>query len=358
MPYRFVRSFGDFLVCAGLVLAGIGGANLRAAFAQDGPGASSAGSLWVRYDGGRGPGAGRHVVLVSGDEEYRSEEALPMLGKILAERHGFTCTVLFAIDPETGLIEPDHQTNIPGLEQLEEADLMVLFTRFRELPPDQMAHIVEYTRSGRPIVGIRTATHAFQYERDPDHRFARYDWRSEEPGWEGGYGRQIFGETWVNHHGVHGEESTRGLVNGLHRDRPILNGVTRVWGPTDVYGLREVVGEEEVLLYGQSLSGMQPDSAPNLEKSLMPIAWTKRRETVTGSSARVFATTMGASVDLQDEDLRRLLVNAVYWGVGMEDAIPEEADVRFVDPYRPTDFGFGEHREGLRPSDFALQGGE
>lgn len=309
---------------------------------------------WVRYEGASGPGEGTHVVLVSGDEEYRSEEALPMLGKILAVRHGFTCTVLFPIDPETGTIEPDHQTNIPGLEQLDSADLMVLFTRFRELPDDQMEHIVEYTRSGRPIIGLRTATHAFQYKRHPDNPYAKYDWQSEVEGWEGGFGRQVLGETWVTHHGVHGEESTRGLVNGLHQDRPILNGVQKVWGPTDVYGLRDIEGNEDVLLYGQSLSGMDPSAPPNTSKSVLPVAWTKRYETETGNQARVFATTMGASVDLQSEDLRRLLVNAAYWSVGLEDSIPEEADVRYVDPYDPSSFGFDEHQEGLRPLDFAL----
>ena len=310
---------------------------------------------WVRYEGSSGPGEGTHIVLVSGDEEYRSEEALPMLGKILAVRHGFTCTVLFPIDPETGMVEPDHQTNIPGLEQLDSADLMVLFTRFRELPPDQMEHIDAYTRSGRPIIGLRTATHAFQYKRNPDSPYAKYDWQSEVEGWEGGYGRQVLGETWVTHHGTHGEESTRGLVNGLRQDRPILNGVADVWGPTDVYGLRDIEGDADVLLYGQSLSGMEPSAPPNTNKSILPVAWTKRYETETGNRARVFTTTMGASVDLESEDLRRLLVNAAYWAVGLEDSIPEEADVRYVDPYAPTAFGFDEHREGLRPSDFALE---
>ena len=71
---------------------------------------------WVVYDGYDGPGKGKHIVLISGDEEYRSEEALPQLGKILAKRHGFKCTVLFAVDPATGMIDPNNQTNIPGLE--------------------------------------------------------------------------------------------------------------------------------------------------------------------------------------------------------------------------------------------------
>src|SRR5260221_14733081 len=98
---------------------------------------------WVIYDGIDGPGKGKHIVFVSGDEEYRSEEALPQLAKILAKHHGFKCTVLFAIDPKDGTINPNI-SNIPGLEALKTADLMVIFLRFRVLPDDQMNHIVEY----------------------------------------------------------------------------------------------------------------------------------------------------------------------------------------------------------------------
>lgn len=91
---------------------------------------------FVVYDGTQGPAANmrdepKHIVLISGDEEYRSEETLPALGKILAQRHGFKCTVLFAIDPDTGEINPNINNNIPGLEALQSADLMVIFTRFR-----------------------------------------------------------------------------------------------------------------------------------------------------------------------------------------------------------------------------------
>ena len=103
---------------------------------------SSAAEQWIVYSGGSGPGAGKHVVLISGDEEYRSEEALPQLGKILATHHGFRCTVLFAIDPETGFIDPNVNDNIPGLANLDSADLMVIFTRFRALP-DEQTHLAK-----------------------------------------------------------------------------------------------------------------------------------------------------------------------------------------------------------------------
>src|ERR1700691_1364229 len=116
---------------------------------------------WVVYNGDTGPLKGKHVVLISGDEEYRSEEGLPQLAKILANHHGFRCTVLFAIDPADGTINPNRNDNILGLEALKTADLMVIATRFRDLPDEQMRHIVAYLEAGKPVIGLRTATHAF-----------------------------------------------------------------------------------------------------------------------------------------------------------------------------------------------------
>lgn len=94
--------------------------------------------LWLQYQGGEGPGKGKHIVLISGDEEYRSEEALPMLARILSNRHGFKCTVLFAIDPKNGVVNPYVNDNIPGLHFLKGADLMFIATRWRQLPDEQM----------------------------------------------------------------------------------------------------------------------------------------------------------------------------------------------------------------------------
>src|SRR5580698_3426910 len=89
----------------------------------------------------QGHAKGKNIVLISGDEEYRSEEGLPQLAKILATYHGFRCTVLFAIDPTNGTIDPNRNDNIPGLEALATADLMVIATRFRNLPDRQMKHV-------------------------------------------------------------------------------------------------------------------------------------------------------------------------------------------------------------------------
>src|SRR5262245_60994194 len=97
---------------------------------------------WVVYDGKKGPGQGKHIVFLTGDEEYRSVEGLPQLAKILAVRHGFKCTVLFSINKD-GEIDPNTRDNEPGLEALDSADLCVMALRFREWPDEQMKHFVD-----------------------------------------------------------------------------------------------------------------------------------------------------------------------------------------------------------------------
>ncbi len=317
--------------------------------------AAKSAELWVDFQGHHGPGVGKHIVLISGDEEYRSEEALPQLAKILATHHGFHTTVLFAIDPESGQIDPNRRDNIPGLEQLATAHLMILFTRFRDLPDEQMKHIVNYVASGRPILGMRTATHAFNLRETS--KYANWSWQSRE--WPGGFGRQILGETWIKHHGKHGKQSTRGLLVPAMRDHPILRGIGDgdIWGPTDVYGVRlPLPGDSQPLVLGQVLDGMRPDAPAATGKvndPMMPIAWIKTYQYGDGPPGRVFTTTMGAAQDLESEGLRRLLVNACYWLLGMEEQIPPRSQVDLVGTYVPTPFGFGGFRKGQRPSDFA-----
>ena len=228
---------------------------------------------WVVFEGKDGPGKGKHIVFVTGDEEYRSEESMPQLAKILAVRHGFKCTVLFAINRQTGEIDPLTLDNIPGLEALETADLMVMFTRFRELPDEQMKHIIDYTNSGKPIVGLRTSTHAFHYSKHKDSPYAKYSFNSREPG--GGYGRQVLGETWINHYGDHQKESTRGAIAPGMENHPIVRGCDDIWGPSDVYGLTTLTGDCKPVILGQVLKGMNPTDEPNTDKKPVPVAWTK-----------------------------------------------------------------------------------
>ena len=98
----------------------------------------------ITYEPGQGPGGGKHIVFVCGEWEYRCEESLPMMAKILAERHGFKCTVLFSINPRDGTVDPSIKTNIPDMKLLKTADMMVVFAMDLELPDEQMKHFVAF----------------------------------------------------------------------------------------------------------------------------------------------------------------------------------------------------------------------
>jgi hypothetical protein len=326
-----------------------------AALLQAAPALRLSAAEWVVYEGKSGPGQGKHIVFLSGDEEYRSEEGLPMLAKILAERHGFKCTVLFAINPASGVIEPTILNNIPGLEALDTADVCVMALRFRELPEAQMKHFVDYLNAGKPIIALRTSTHAFAYDRDKQSRYAKYDWRNRD--WPGGFGQQVLGETWVDHHGKHGFESTRGILAEAFKDHPILRGVTELWGPTDVYAVAHLPADAKVLVRGQVLAGMKPTDPPvegPKNHPMMPLVWVRDYTGESGKTSRIVTTTMGAAVDLEDPGLRRLLVNACYWCAGLENQVPAKANVDYIGEYKPGWFGYGKFKPGIKPEDLAL----
>lgn len=305
------------------------------------------------YEGKDGPGKGKHIVFLAGDEEYRSEECIPMLARILAVRHGFKCTVLFTINPVDGTIDPLNSSNIPGIETLDTADMMFVFLRFRDFG-DKMKHIVDFVNSGKPILGIRTSTHAFQIK-DPKSPYVKYSFNNGA--WPGGFGQQVLGETWVNHHGSHGKESQRGIINPALKDHPILRGVEDIWGPTDVYTVTHLAPEAKVLVHGQVLEGMKAEDKPLAGKKnepMMPIIWTREYKGEGGKTSKIICSTMGCGVDFESEGLRRVMVNACYWALGLDDKIPAKSDVTYVGEYKPLWFGFGKFKKGVKPADLAL----
>ena len=312
---------------------------------------------WVTYPGGSGPGEGKHIVLIAGDEEYRSEEALPMLGQILSRHHGFKCTVLFSVDGE-GVIAPTNQAGISNPAALDSADAIILALRFRNWPDADMKHFVDAVKRGVPVIALRTSTHAFMYPKNrKDSKYAAYSWDSKE--WKGGFGRQVLGETWVAHHGHHKKEGCRGVIEDANKDHPILKGVKDVSADSDVYTARPPE-DVTILLRGAVTESLDPASKPVAGKKnepMMPIAWTRLSKNQGGTTNRIVTTTMGAATDFKSEDLRRLVVNGVYWGLGMEDQIPARAKVDFVTPYEPTFYGFGTFKKGVKPSEYALPGG-
>ncbi len=158
---------------------------------------------------------------------------------------------------EPGVIDPNFGNNIPGLEALRTADLMIIATRFRDLPNNQMKEIDDYLKSGKPVIGMRTATHAFNIE-DKNAKYAHYsfNYKGDKKAWKNGFGELVLGTTWVSHHGWHKFESTRGILVGNHE---IGNGIGKgdIWGPTDVYGVPlPLPGDSKPIVLGEVVAGM------------------------------------------------------------------------------------------------------
>jgi hypothetical protein len=304
---------------------------------------------YVVYEGKDGPGKGKTIVFLSGDEEYRSEEGLPQMAKILADHHGFRCVVLFAVNPTTGEIDPNYAGNIPGIEALDKADGCVMLLRFREWPDEQMKHFVDYLNAGKPIIALRTSTHAFNYAKNKTSPYAKFSFNSKD--WPGGFGKQVLGETWVAHHGAHKKEATRGVIELPERDNPLLRGVKDIFVTTDVYEAHPPA-DAKILVYGEVLTGMNPtDPAVQGPKNspMEPIVWTREWTAPSGKKVKTLTTTMGAASDLVNEGLRRLIVNGVYWGQNLE--IPAKADVTLVGDYKPSMYGFNGGKKGVKPAD-------
>lgn len=295
----------------------------------------------LKIDGGDGIGNGQHIVFVTGEEYYRSEEGMSLFAGIMARHHGFRCTVLFAIDPETGFINPNRNTNIPGLAALDSADLMVIFVRLRELPDADMKHIVDYVNAGKPVLGIRNATHAFKYSPRNNSLYKNWDWHSKE--WPGGFGQQILGDTWIAHFGGFQKEATLAHVNVEQRNHPVLRGVAdTIFCHTDVNSVERLTPDDVVLFRGQVLSGLKPTDPPvtdDRKNVRHPFAWFRTYTAPSGKRGRSFTTTAGASLDWQSEDLRRLVVNAMLSLTGHENEIPEKTNVAIVGEYKPKATG-------------------
>ncbi|MGC3972330.1 MAG: HEAT repeat domain-containing protein [Pirellulales bacterium] len=299
-----------------------------------------------------GPGKGKHVVLLAGDEEYRSEEGLPMLAKILSQKHGFTTTVCFSLGQD-GTIDPTAAASLSNPEALDKADAIVMLLRFRKYPDAIMQKFDAAVKRGIPIIGLRTSTHAFNGLKGTYESYNNF-------------GKDVLGERWVSHWGVHKKEATRGVIEPGRTDEPILRGVVDVFGDSDVYEAHPPA-DAKILLRGRVLKGMNPvDVGADYSKKrstdkveqpvndpMMPIAWTRELPVTGGDKKqRIFCTTMGAATDLESDGLRRLVVNAVYWGLGIE--IPKKVDAGLVDAFTPTKYGFKGFRVGLKPDDFAL----
>ncbi len=235
-----------------------------------------------------------HVVFVTGDHEYSSEETMPLLAAELEKRYGFRTTVLKSHPDENA------EEDIPGLDALRSADLAVFFLRWRRLPADQIEHIRKYLESGKPVVAFRTTSHAFNYP--PDHSLARWnafaaDYLGAPPGW--GKGHFHYGH----------KSNTEVTIIPSARQHPVLGGVdpaftVRSW----LYHVLPNYPPDDAqrLLVGRAVDSERPNPVEN------PVAWTWKNK----SGARVFFTTLGHPEDFQNESFQRLVINAIHWAAG------------------------------------------
>ena len=301
------------------------------------------------YEGDAGLGKGKHLVFIAADHEYRSEETLPALARLLAKHHGFKCTVLFSVDKQTGEIVPGN-SNVPGMEALKTANLMVIFTRFQNLPKEQMQPLVDYLARGGPVVGLRTSTHGFKIPANSP--FAKFSFRYQGDDFKFGFGRQILGETWAGHYGRNHRQSSILNILPEAKEHPVLRGVEKPWAQAGAY-FAKPIEDSQILATVQPLNGMTIDSPRDENKKPIPAVWIRKYKSSSGKSGRVFTTTQGASEDILNDDFRRILVNGCFWAAGLEQAIKPGLQVALVGSYNPTKFRNGGHRRGVKPADMA-----
>lgn len=287
-----------------------------------------------------------HIVFIMGDEEYRSEESMPMLGKILHRELGAKISLCYPLD-SAGNINPNINNNIVGLEALKTADLIVVFTRWRELPKHQAKMITDYAESGKPVVGFRTATHTFKYNTDTSMFYLNNAWPAK-----------VYGQQWITHHG-HFEDGNKPLTSVYLKgdtSTPILNGVQPFQAYSWLYhvdgGKWKLNGDSKPFLEGKALrSNHEKDGKLDQFPLTNPVAWTKTYATASGKSARVFFTTLGHPYDFKEVSMRKLALNGIYWALGYEKKIPSKGvNADFVGAYNPNNSGFGEKfKKDMKP---------
>ncbi|MDP6444907.1 MAG: GDSL-type esterase/lipase family protein, partial [Pirellulaceae bacterium] len=237
-----------------------------------------------------------HAVFVIGTPHYSPGDTLPPLAKQL-ERFGFRTTVVTAKgNPER------NAAGLPGIEALRTADVAIFFARFLTLPDDQLGHVEEYLKSGRPVVGFRTSTHAFAYPGG--------DVRSK---WNNGFGADALGSRYF----IHLRGGTRVTVAEGADRHPILNGVEikKERAAAGTLYLVDLPSDATPLLIGSGDSkrtGKVKNSfGEHVLKATMTedVAWTWRNKW----GGRVFATTLGHPQTFADPNWVRLFINGIHW---------------------------------------------
>ena len=220
------------------------------------------------------------VCLVSASAEYKSDASLAGFQKFLESRYRIACTRVFGAD---------QGDKLPDLEAIDACDVMLLFARRVTLPADQLERVRRYCAAGRPIVGVRTASHAFQ------------NWLA--------FDKEVLGGNYHGHYGS-GPPSRVAIVEGA-KDHPVLKGVEPFASPYSLYKNAGLAGDVEPLMTG------------TIPGHTEPVAWTRVH-----NDGRIFYTSLGGPDDFKNENFRRMLASAIFW----TSKRPVEAKERAAEP--------------------------
>lgn len=239
-----------------------------------------------------------HAVIVVGTLHYSPELTMPVFAEEL-ERFGFRTTIVM------GEGDPEKKTDdvLPGIEALADADLAIFFMRFLKLPDSEWKPIEDYLKSGKPVMGMRTANHSFKYPKDHP-RFA----------WNDGFGRRALGTPYV----VHQSSETAITVAEERKVHPIMTNVTkREWTSPGTLYLAQLEPGCDVLLNGSGTGKERLLKKAFGEIQVMkfetaPVAWAWKNEW----GGKSFFTSLGHPGDFSEEAFVRMSVNAASWAVG------------------------------------------
>jgi type 1 glutamine amidotransferase len=207
--------------------------------------------------------------MYSGSAEYKSAESLADLKKLLEAEYGASCT-LHVVD-EKG-------SKLTGIEDLETCDVAVIFTRRLKLDEGQVAKLKAYCDAGKPVVGIRTASHAFQ-------TWLEFD-------------RDVLGGNYKGHY----KEDKPAAVKPSSQPHPVLRRVGAFTTTGKLYKNPEIAADATRLLAATA------PGTPETTETTETVAWTREHK-----GGRVFYTSLGTPEDFKNPDFRRLVVNAIFW---------------------------------------------
>jgi len=213
-----------------------------------------------------------HVHFLSGSDEYKSEASLKTYRAFLKRNYDVTVTASWV---------HDGAQDLPGIEHVPDADLLLVFARRLKLPEQQMDTLRRHWEQGKPVVGLRTASHAFRESTNQvfDH--------------------EVLGGNYQGHF-----DDSPVQVRPAVETHPVLEGV-QPFSSRKLYKAGNLADDATVLQTGTT-------ETENGEHT-HPVTWTHRYH-----GGRTVYTSLGVPEDFRTQSFRRFLTNALFWAAERE----------------------------------------